>query len=360
MRFEVMDLTVLFFALTVLGSGVVSVSPGSLKPSLLMLCFICGYFVVVNLIRSSDIIRRSVVSIVLSSFAVSLYGIYQKVAGLDQTTWTDTSMFEEMAGRVVSTLENPNVLGEYLILTIPLSLVCLVLAKGIWKPAMAVVSGVQLLCLVFTLSRGAWIGFIIGLVVLLYIYNSRVLAVYAAGLLCVPLLPAVLPESIIKRFTSIGDLADSSTSYRVSIWQAALDMLGDLWRSGIGLGSQAFGAVYPEYSLAGIESAPHSHNLFLQISIESGLIGLLLFLALVLLLLQLTLSYISSAPDKGLRLAAGACICSIIGVLVQGMTDYIWYNYRVFFMFWIIAALCVAICRCPDAVRTPQDDYVQD
>ena len=28
--------------------------------------------------------------------------------------------------------------------------------------------------------------------------------------------------------------------------------------------------------------------------------------------------------------------------LVQGMTDYVWYNYRVFLMFWIMTGLSAA------------------
>ena len=31
-----------------------------------------------------------------------------------------------------------------------------------------------------------------------------------------------------------------------------------------------------------------------------------------------------------------------MGVLVHGMTDYVWYNYRVFLMFWLIIGLSCA------------------
>ena len=33
------------------------------------------------------------------------------------------------------------------------------------------------------------------------------------------------------------------------------------------------------------------------------------------------------------------------GALVIGLTDYIWYNYRVFVIFWMVMALTVSLAR---------------
>lgn len=35
----------------------------------------------------------------------------------------------------------------------------------------------------------------------------------------------------------------------------------------------------------------------------------------------------------------------LLAALAQGMTDYIWYNYRVFFVFWFVLALTSAYIR---------------
>jgi uncharacterized membrane protein len=42
-------------------------------------------------------------------------------------------------------------------------------------------------------------------------------------------------------------------------------------------------------------------------------------------------------------IAAG--IASITGALVVGLTDHIWYNYRVFLIFWVVMALTVALTK---------------
>jgi len=46
-------------------------------------------------------------------------------------------------------------------------------------------------------------------------------------------------------------------------------------------------------------------------------------------------------------------ICGIIAFLVMGFTDYVWYNYRVFLMFWIMCGVAVASARSVRAELCP-------
>ena len=85
---------------------------------------------------------------------VSLYGIYEYVFGLTETIWQDTEMFENISGRVVSTFGNPNVLAEYLLLTIPIALSLVFAAKKGWeKFSYFSVFGIAMICIVLTWSR---------------------------------------------------------------------------------------------------------------------------------------------------------------------------------------------------------------
>ena len=38
-------------------------------------------------------------------------------------------------------------------------------------------------------------------------------------------------------------------------------------------------------------------------------------------------------------------LCGIFAVLIQGLTDYSWYNYRVYLMFWLVAGLIPALAK---------------
>ncbi len=348
-RFDLLDGAVLIFMLFEIFGGLVAVSHGSFRPMLVYTAFMAGYFLVVNLIRSKTWLKRCLIGAAASCTAVAVYGLMQNFLGLTATTWQDTSMFGDISGRVVSTFENPNVLAEYLIMCLPLMASLFLTekekrAKFVSAAAFALTAG----CLVYTWSRGAWLGFLIGMTIFLIMYSRHTLTVLFFGLFAVPFLPFVLPSSITARFLSIGNLGDSSTSYRVYIWRGVLRMLGDFWYSGIGIGTDSFRLVYPRYSLSGIETAPHSHNLFLQVTVELGVFGLIVFLAVLFLYAQSAFSF-HQKESRPTKLLSAGLFCGMLAVLAQGVTDYIWYNYRVFLMFWLLMGLTAAVRRVHEA-----------
>jgi O-antigen ligase len=345
--FQIFDLFVLMFCGLILFSGFVSVSrTGSIGPALIYFVFTLIYFTGVNMIRSKEMILRCISILAFSGFLVAAFGIYQNYFGGGRNIWHDGSMFGGIANRVGSTLGNPNVLGTYLILIIPFLIVAVILFNQIKERMQYMIcllfTGI---CLVFTWSRGSWLAFLIAVLILFVILNKKVIAVYAAGVFVVPFAPVILPEMIISRFLTIGNVADSSTSYRVSIWQGTINMLRNHFFEGIGIGVEPFRLVYPEYALSGIESAPHSHSLYLQIFVEFGILGLLVFLPLIFFFLQCCFTAMKKAGERYLKLFAAAGLCSGGGFLLNGFTDLVWYNYRVYMMFWLIISITVAICR---------------
>lgn len=380
MRLEPLDIVVMVFAVLLLSGGFISLSAGSLKPSLLMVCLICGYFLVVQLITNRDWLVRCSVSTVLSGAIVALYGIamYYTGSGYYSAAWLDDEMFGGIANRAVSTLENPNMLGEYLIIVIPIA-IAMFIGRGEGMRKMPTFACICLLgvCLMLTWSRGAWLALIVALIAFILMWHHRSIWLIILGLSSIPILPSILPASIISRFASIGNMADSSTSYRVYIWRASIGMLRDNCMAGIGIGEDAWRRLYPMYSYMGIEAAPHSHNLFIQIWLELGVFGIIAFAVFILLLIQAAFTLfrrLSSnnpirTPDLSesimrfnkqndltgsdaqriskiqLRMSVIGPLTGIIAVLIQGITDYSWYNYRLYLFFWLIAGLCSAYIR---------------
>ena len=357
-NFGIFDLFVLMFCIMIFSSGAVSVSKtGSIKPALIYLCFTLIYFTGVNIIRSKEMIKRTVSVLMLSGFLVAAYGIVQNYFGVGDQTWQDKDMFSDIAGRVVSTFGNPNVLAEYLIMIIPFAIAALFIAKRAGNKVPYIIClFFTALCLVYTWSRGSWLGIIFSAMILLVIINRKSIVVYLGMLFLVPFAPVVLPETIIQRFTTIGDIADSSTSYRVSIWQASFKMIKDYIIEGIGVGIEAFKLVYPGYSLAGIESAPHSHSLYLQVCVEYGAVGLVIFIFIIFFFLQYCFTAIKKAEEKYIKLFIAAGVCAVLGFLLNGFTDYVWYNYRVYLMFWLIVSITAAICRFSLQNQTPGEN----
>ena len=317
----------------------------SCNPGILTVAFTLFMVVLYNAIRSRRQLDGVVELIVLVGTMVALYGILQYIFGwgYQSAEWVDSNMFADINFRVISTLGNPNMLGQYLILTIPVGGARLLSAKdGKQRIYYVICCAIMCLCIILTYSRGAWLGLLFAGAIFVVMINPRLILLAPFALIALYFL---LPETVIGRFTSIGNLADNSTSYRVSIWMGTLSMLKDgYWLCGIGPGDGAFNQVYPVYALSGIV-APHSHNLFLQILCDAGICALVVF---IVVLFQYGRSLCVAIQDRSCwrsRVLQIAFLAGIMGFMVQSMTDYSFYNYRVMFIFWSYLAVGAKMAR---------------
>ncbi len=330
---------VIFMLIIYLWAAITSFAPvKSIQIWAVYLAFMIFYFVIINTVKTAKQLKGILTVFCLSGLAVCLYGILQYIFGWNVSqAWMDEEMFEDIKMRIYSTLENPNVLGEYILLVMPICIALMWKKNTVFsKIVFALIAGVMGIALILTFSRGCWLGLMVAAAVFITFAAGKL---WGLALPVLPVLPMVLPESIINRFTSIGNMGDSSTSYRVYIWMGTLLMLKDFWLSGIGPGTEAFTQVYPFYSYSSIV-APHSHNLFLQIIVESGILGILAFAVLLILFFkQLVSGHLAFGKGHELSVILVGIAAGVLGFLVQGLFDNCFYNYRVFMIFWAVIAL---------------------
>ncbi len=310
----------------------------SLNPGLLTVCFVLFSLVLFNAVDSRIQLDVLLDGVVLVGAAVAAYGILQYMFrwGYQSASWVDSDMFSSIEFRVPSTLDNPNMLGQYLILMVPVGAAKLLSARD-WPRRLLYLGCCALMCvcMILTFSRGAWLGLLFAGAVFVVLLNPRLILLAPAALAALWFL---LPETVISRFTSIGDMTDGSTTYRVSIWLGTLDMLKHYWLCGIGPGDEAFNRVYPAFSYNSI-NAPHSHNLFLQLVCDAGITALAVFLILIFVYFRMMCAALHREKDWTSRMYQTAFTGGVCGFLVQAMTDYSFYNYRVLFIFWAYLAL---------------------
>ena len=325
----------IYLAATFCSSDVAS----SLKPGILSVAFILFSIVLYNAVTGRRQLDVLIAFVVVSATVVAGYGILQYLFGwgYQSAAWVDSDMFSGISFRVPSTLDNPNMLGQYLILMIPLGGAKLLSSKDMEQRIFYFCCcAIQCVCMLLTFSRGAWLGLLFAGAVFVVLLNPRLILLAPFALAA---LYFVLPETVISRFTSIGDLADNSTSYRVYIWMGVLDMLKDgFWLCGIGPGDGAFNQVYPYYSYSAIV-APHSHNLYLQILCDAGVAALAVFGLVLFQYFRNLCVAVKDRSDRSSRVLQIAFVAGVCGFLVQAMTDYSFYNYRVMFLFWSYLAL---------------------
>ncbi len=213
--------------------------------------------------------------------------------------------------RAYGTFEQPNPFGGYLNLT---ALLAAGAAMGLladlggfrkplrswaWLAFVALCVAATMLAVVFSWSRGAWLGLLAGAGVLALFSVRRLalgvgLAVGAATVLGGGLLvgvnagfgPALSVAERLGGFSdefALGDVrgvdindANYAVLERLAHWQAAVDMArDDLW-TGVGFGNYA--AAYPRYALINWPDAlGHAHNYYLTLLAEVGLPGLLAY-----------------------------------------------------------------------------------
>ena len=344
-KFDGLGNALVVFLMFMLASCILSFTQvKSLMVWAMYLVFVSFYFVIINTIKTKEQFVSILKVFVIAGLIVSLYGVMQYAFGWtdSQNAWIDEEMFEEAVVRVDSTMENPNVLGEFLLLFLPLSAVFM-LKESFKKPSKylyAVAFFVGCLCMLLTQSRGCWLGLILSAAVFVTFYNGKLWSLLPLVILA---LPFVMPETMVNRMMSVGNLEDSSTSYRVFIWRGSFKMLKDFWLGGIGMGEGAFRLVYPLYSFNGI-IAPHAHNTFLQLLVEGGIGALLIFITIMAVFIKkISVSFREAKKGEILSISALAIGSGVLGFLLQSMFDYTFYNYRMMAMFFMIIALGMSL-----------------
>ena len=325
----------------------------SIKSVLVYLVFMLSYYLVLNLLSDKKRLWMLMCALCIASLPCAILGVYQFMNPEQLTGWQDTDMFGDIAGRIVSFFENPNVYGEYLIIMILVNLGVVLHAKTFkTKLFYLVILAMNILCIFLTYSRGCWIGVAVALMLFLFIKKR---GWFVAAILFGFVALFFLPESIMNRILSIGNLADTSTSYRMYIWEGTVHMLKDFWITGVGVGSDAFNHIYPYYSYGAI-AAPHPHNLYLLILAETGLIGMVAFVGLTIMLIKKLFVTASVSKDAFCSTFSAILLSALIGFLIQGVFDNVWYNYRVFLFYFIIVGVSVALCVVSEDLEVEKHD----
>ena len=254
-------------------------------------------------------VRRALLAmLLLAGLSQAIIGIWQ--FGL-RGDGPEHFIILERFYRAYGTFEQPNPFGGYLNLTALLAagaaIGLLADRRGLRRPVrswawlafVVFCAAAAALAVVFSWSRGAWLGLLAGAGVLALFSVRRLalglgLATGAAVVLGGGLLLGVAAGfgpalSVADRLGGFGeeftlgdvrgvDINDANYAVleRLAHWQAAVDMArDDLW-TGAGFGNYA--AAYPRYALINWPDAlGHAHNYYLTLLAEVGLPGLLAY-----------------------------------------------------------------------------------
>ena len=193
-----------------------------------------------------------------------------------------------------------------------------------------------------SLSRGGLLALTVVLLVLAVVHPRRlymVPAVVTVGLL------AVIVPGIRSRLAHEFDPSDPNNTFlsRLHLWQATIHMLRDHPLFGGGLfgfakAIQAYrGGVYEENLI-------YPHNLILNFWTETGLLGLVAFLWLLVQTFMTGIRGWTSGPAAWRPIQLGI-VLAMVATVVHGMVDVPYFKNDLALEFWVFLGLCWAGSR---------------
>ena len=148
----------------------------------------------------------------------------------------------------------------------------------------------------------------------------------------------VFVEPVRERFFTIfTGKGDSSSKFRTNVWNAAFKMVQDYPITGIGPGHNSFNKIYPLYQLPRY-NALSAYSIFLEVTVETGFIGLACFLWLLIVIFNT--AFLQLQRLRQLKSLEGfwliGAIASLAGMLAHGLVDTVWYRPEVNSVWWLL------------------------
>ncbi|GEM_PF-452940 len=192
--------------------------------------------------------------------------------------WVDMNEYN-LKKRMFSSFLNPNVFGFYI--NIIIVTICTrfnmykseKLENNKFKILEKVTFIISIICLFFTFSRASWVSLVSALFLIGVVFDKKYIWFSIFIFICIFGADALLG---INRADVTKLSEDSSLSYRIELWKTSLKIIKDNLVTGIGFGTfYKYTGLYSDVIKKYIE---HCHNIYLQILMDSGLVGFTVFL----------------------------------------------------------------------------------
>jgi O-antigen ligase len=234
--------------------------------------FFALFLLVFSTLESEKDIRKLISTWIFVSVIISFYGIWQHFGG--------------GITRIYSTFANPNNLGEFCFMTIPL-----IVSLGIYgnrrnvKIFYSLIFCILMLTLLLTGSRASWLGSLVAIIIVGILAKNKKLLFSIFAFLIIIFSALIISPAFRTIFEDVIRLSRGLT-YRPLLWASCLNLIKDHLFLGTGL--DALGEALPQYSVIKIPALQFQlssflktggvHNFYLRVVAEMGIFALLVFL----------------------------------------------------------------------------------
>ncbi len=206
--------------------------------------------------------------------------------------------------------------------------------KKLRKVAMWGVLALSGYCLLFSFSREAYAGVLVGALVLGLLKQRWVLLAIVAFLLSwQSLVPTSVQERVLMTYDKNDQQLDTSAQDRVTLWNDAMNMFQQNPVVGIGFDTYKW--------LHRVSIYTDTHNYFLKVLVETGVFGLLFFLWVLIKMSRIGLQLFRSAKDPFLKSLGLAFTLMMACVFVVNFFGDRWLYIEVNGALWVTLACVV-------------------
>jgi len=203
--------------------------------------------------------------------------------------------------------------------------------RKLWKLILWALSATSVYCLAVTFSRGAYIGFLVGLFVLGLMKERKLLI-----LLCVFLVgwESFVPGAVKDRINMTyrqGQGVDESSGDRLTLWQDAMQQFAE---------QPVLGTGYDTYKYMGrVGSFSDTHNYYVKVLLEMGLVGLMAFMSMLFVAARMAWQLSRTAQDPLLKSLGTAVFAMFICTMVVNLFGDRWTFVQVNGLLWVLLGL---------------------
>jgi len=325
--------------------------------------FVFLYFSFLECMNSKKRIKIFLTVYFISFALICINGIFQHFAG-----WEFIHRHLGEGGRISSSLRQPNDFGAYLIIFIPVLFFLSVFSGGkrtgmsekpvasislIARVAMFFFFIVSLACLGLTFSRGAWLAFVLSLFLagckkLKFFIPCCILIVAFLGTVTLNLKERSDGMSqYISRFMKAANQDDRKAALqqfvdydnnRMVYWRGTKRIVKDYPFFGTGLNT--YSQIISRYKQ---NYGGYPHNCYLQMTVETGLFGIMSFLWMLFVLFRNSLKGLRLIKDQVHWLLLFGFLTGLLAFLIHSFVDTNFYSTQLASLMWIIMGVIVAL-----------------
>jgi O-antigen ligase len=305
------------------------------------------FFLVVNNVKDVTQFKKLVRMVILIATIAGAYGIFQHLTRID--FFGNVKYVHKAFGRSPGFFNSPQTFGNYILLVLPIVIGLSYYTNSKKEKQLLVLSSLIILtAIIFSYVRGAWLGLIGGLILMAVLKSKRLLYVVVAGIIVCSVWLVVFPSSIFTRRVVDTFKSERPVGDRIYLWQGGLKIVRDYPVTGVGW--EGFRKVYPMYKPpeAG-KTGCNAHNNFLDVAVDSGLLGLGIFLWLIAVIYNGALQIFKGVADGYFKGIAWGFLGSFTAFLIAGLSQYNFGDSEVVMLFYFLLGMVMVIPRLEEA-----------